>query len=215
MAIWQLRQQVFLSLGSLFHLETKSDTLQSSTLPAVLIQPRLAVFPSSLRSMSRVVSVTLVSAATTPWSGATPWAACRVPVTLEAPCLGGAATSAPDSVRVERAWRACSAPPVPTTTTTTAVRSSRVRGCCERRQQWTASPLCDVREQLGARILFHLLVDSTCAQSDEWSQGCAPCTCDPRGTVPGSVCDSTTGQCVCLPTRHGRDCSHCRPGEAL
>lgn len=139
MAIWQLRQQVFLSLGSLLHLETKSDTLLSSTLPAVLIHPLFAVFPSSLRSMSRVVSVILVSAATTPWSAATPWAACRVPVTLEAPCLGGAATSAPDSVRVERAWRACGAPTVPTTTTTTAVHGSRVRGCCGRRQRWTAS----------------------------------------------------------------------------
>lgn len=139
MAIWQLRQQVFLSLGSLFHFETKSDTLLSSTLPAVLIHPLFAVFPSSLRSMSRVVSVILVSAATTPWSAATPWAACRVPVTLEARCLGGAATSAPDSVRVERAWRACGAPTVPTTTTTTAVHGSRVRGCCERRQRWTAS----------------------------------------------------------------------------
>lgn len=29
----------------------------------------------------------------------------------------------------------------------------------------------------------------------------------------GSVCDSTTGQCVCVPTRHGKDCSSCRPGE--
>lgn len=165
--------------------------------------------------MSTAVSVILVCEATTPWSGATPWAACRVPVTLEAPCLGGAATSAPDSVRVERAWRACSAPTVPTATTTTAVRSSRVRGCRERRPTMDGLSLRGASEQLGARILFYFLVDSTCAQSDEWSQGCAPCTCDPRGTVPGSVCDSTTGQCVCLPTRHGRDCSHCRPGEAL
>ncbi|XP_077419247.1 usherin isoform X1 [Vanacampus margaritifer] len=46
-------------------------------------------------------------------------------------------------------------------------------------------------------------------------QGCAPCTCDPRGTVAGSVCDSTTGQCVCTPTRYGKDCSTCRPGFYL
>ncbi|XP_061132682.1 usherin [Syngnathus typhle] len=46
-------------------------------------------------------------------------------------------------------------------------------------------------------------------------QGCAPCTCDPRGTVTGSVCDSSTGQCMCKPTRYGKDCSACRPGFYL
>ncbi|KAM7423873.1 hypothetical protein PAMA_000303 [Pampus argenteus] len=47
------------------------------------------------------------------------------------------------------------------------------------------------------------------------SQGCIPCVCDPRGTVAGSVCDSSTGQCVCIPTRYGKDCSSCRPGFYL
>uniref|UniRef100_A0A3P8RYW1 Usherin n=1 Tax=Amphiprion percula TaxID=161767 RepID=A0A3P8RYW1_AMPPE len=47
------------------------------------------------------------------------------------------------------------------------------------------------------------------------SQGCVPCICDPRGTVAGSVCDTTTGQCVCVPTRYGKDCSSCRPGFYL
>ncbi|XP_075319241.1 usherin [Odontesthes bonariensis] len=47
------------------------------------------------------------------------------------------------------------------------------------------------------------------------SQGCVPCICDPRGTVTGSVCDSTTGQCVCVPTRYGKDCSSCRLGFYL
>ncbi|XP_047436500.1 usherin [Mugil cephalus] len=47
------------------------------------------------------------------------------------------------------------------------------------------------------------------------SHGCAPCICDPTGTVTGSVCDSTTGQCVCAPTRYGKDCSSCRPGFYL
>ncbi|XP_051920397.1 usherin isoform X1 [Hippocampus zosterae] len=46
-------------------------------------------------------------------------------------------------------------------------------------------------------------------------QGCVPCTCDPRGTVAGSVCDSSTGQCVCTPTRYGKDCSKCRTGFYL
>ncbi|XP_068172657.1 usherin isoform X1 [Antennarius striatus] len=49
----------------------------------------------------------------------------------------------------------------------------------------------------------------------ELSGGCTPCTCDPRGTVTGSVCDSTTGQCVCVPTRYGQDCSDCRSGYYL
>ncbi|KAK2854220.1 hypothetical protein Q5P01_006881 [Channa striata] len=47
------------------------------------------------------------------------------------------------------------------------------------------------------------------------SQGCVPCVCDPRGTVAGTVCDSATGQCVCVPTRHGKDCSNCRSGFYL
>ncbi|KAK2920361.1 hypothetical protein Q8A73_002565 [Channa argus] len=47
------------------------------------------------------------------------------------------------------------------------------------------------------------------------SQGCVPCICDPRGTVVGTVCDSATGQCVCVPTRYGKDCSSCRPGFYL
>ncbi|KAM9408306.1 LOW QUALITY PROTEIN: usherin [Pholidichthys leucotaenia] len=46
-------------------------------------------------------------------------------------------------------------------------------------------------------------------------QGCVPCICDPRGTVMGSVCDRNTGQCVCVPTRHGKDCSSCQPGFYL
>ncbi|XP_029001116.1 usherin isoform X2 [Betta splendens] len=46
-------------------------------------------------------------------------------------------------------------------------------------------------------------------------QGCAPCNCDPRGTVAGTACDSNTGQCVCVPTRYGRDCSGCRSGFYL
>ncbi|XP_010791101.1 usherin [Notothenia coriiceps] len=46
-------------------------------------------------------------------------------------------------------------------------------------------------------------------------QSCVPCVCDLRGIVAGSVCDSTTGQCVCVPTRYGKDCSSCRPGFYL
>ncbi|KAK6307053.1 hypothetical protein J4Q44_G00222010 [Coregonus suidteri] len=46
-------------------------------------------------------------------------------------------------------------------------------------------------------------------------QGCVPCVCDPTGTVEGTMCDADTGQCVCVPTRHGRDCGICRPGYFL
>ncbi|CAL8351742.1 unnamed protein product [Merluccius merluccius] len=49
----------------------------------------------------------------------------------------------------------------------------------------------------------------------EGPQGCVACTCDPRGTVEGTVCHSTTGQCVCLHTHHRRDCGSCRPGFYL
>ncbi|XP_072320975.1 usherin [Eucyclogobius newberryi] len=55
---------------------------------------------------------------------------------------------------------------------------------------------------------------STSTQSG-WSHSCVPCSCDHSGTVVGSVCDSTTGQCVCLSTRYGKDCSSCRPGFYL
>lgn len=32
------------------------------------------------------------------------------------------------------------------------------------------------------------------------------------GTVPATVCDPASGQCVCQPTRYGRDCGTCKPG---
>lgn len=171
----------------------------------------------------------LVVTVTTPWSSATPWAACLVCVTPEALCLEAVVTCAPDSARVEREWRACSAPTVPTATTT-GVYSSAVRGHRKSKMRdgimtvaeikWISSlyvicTKCPRERQVGRRILLCFLMMSNCAQPDGWSQGCVPCTCEPRGTVPGSVCDSSTGQCVCLPTRYGRDCSRCRHGKSL
>lgn len=47
------------------------------------------------------------------------------------------------------------------------------------------------------------------------THGCQPCSCDFLGTVTGTVCDPDSGQCACLPTRHGRDCSTCKPGECF
>ncbi|XP_055465169.1 usherin [Psammomys obesus] len=43
-------------------------------------------------------------------------------------------------------------------------------------------------------------------------QGCQECECDPLGTLPGSVCDPVSGQCLCLPHRQGRRCEQCQPG---
>ncbi|RXN20724.1 usherin [Labeo rohita] len=47
------------------------------------------------------------------------------------------------------------------------------------------------------------------------THGCQPCHCDHMGTVPATVCDPVSGQCVCLPTRYGRDCGTCKPGFFL
>ncbi|XP_068597953.1 usherin [Brachionichthys hirsutus] len=82
-------------------------------------------------------------------------------------------------------------------------------GVCD---MWTGQ--CPCREGVGGTQC------NNCAHNyynskKEVSQGCAPCTCDPRGTVKGTVCDSTTGQCVCVPTRYRRDCSDCRSGYFL
>ncbi|KAK7153113.1 hypothetical protein R3I93_011118 [Phoxinus phoxinus] len=47
------------------------------------------------------------------------------------------------------------------------------------------------------------------------THGCQPCQCDHMGTVPATVCDPASGQCVCQPTRYGRDCGTCKPGFFL
>ncbi|XP_060145902.1 usherin [Globicephala melas] len=44
------------------------------------------------------------------------------------------------------------------------------------------------------------------------SQGCQMCECDPWGTLPGTICDPVSGQCLCLPRRRGRRCNQCQPG---
>lgn len=41
---------------------------------------------------------------------------------------------------------------------------------------------------------------------------CAPCSCDPRGSVSEKTCNPVTGQCACLPYVTGRACSRCSPG---
>lgn len=43
--------------------------------------------------------------------------------------------------------------------------------------------------------------------------GCMPCDCDLLGTLPGTACDQTSGQCICQPHRQGRRCEKCKPGK--
>ncbi|XP_004376015.1 usherin [Trichechus manatus latirostris] len=43
-------------------------------------------------------------------------------------------------------------------------------------------------------------------------QGCRMCKCDSLGTLPGTICDPISGQCLCLPNRQGRRCHQCQPG---
>nr|XP_004672060.2 usherin [Jaculus jaculus] len=43
-------------------------------------------------------------------------------------------------------------------------------------------------------------------------QGCQMCECDSLGTLPGTICDPISGQCLCLPNRQGRRCNQCLPG---
>ncbi|XP_006890633.1 PREDICTED: usherin [Elephantulus edwardii] len=46
-------------------------------------------------------------------------------------------------------------------------------------------------------------------------QGCQMCKCDSSGTLPRTICDPVSGQCLCLPNRQGRRCNQCQPGYFL
>nr|XP_012315082.1 usherin isoform X2 [Aotus nancymaae] len=43
-------------------------------------------------------------------------------------------------------------------------------------------------------------------------QSCQMCECDSLGTLPGTICDPISGQCLCVPNRQGRRCNQCQPG---
>ncbi|EQB78595.1 usherin isoform A [Camelus ferus] len=43
-------------------------------------------------------------------------------------------------------------------------------------------------------------------------QDCQMCECDALGTLPGTICDPVSGQCLCLPNRQGRRCNECQTG---
>ncbi|KAJ1157569.1 hypothetical protein NDU88_010275 [Pleurodeles waltl] len=47
------------------------------------------------------------------------------------------------------------------------------------------------------------------------SHGCQNCDCDPLGILEDTACDEVTGQCRCLPSRHGRRCDQCKQGFYL
>ncbi|XP_074000722.1 laminin subunit beta-4 [Numenius arquata] len=42
--------------------------------------------------------------------------------------------------------------------------------------------------------------------------GCQPCNCDPSGSLPFSVCDPATGECLCQRFATGRRCEKCVVG---
>ncbi|XP_009889167.1 PREDICTED: laminin subunit beta-4 [Charadrius vociferus] len=42
--------------------------------------------------------------------------------------------------------------------------------------------------------------------------GCQPCNCDPSGSLPFSVCDPATGECLCQRFAMGRRCEKCVVG---
>ncbi|KAA8595474.1 hypothetical protein FQN60_010765 [Etheostoma spectabile] len=86
-------------------------------------------------------------------------------------------------------------------------------GVCD---MWTGQCLCrEGAEGAQCTSCAHNYYNRSLLVQKGLSQGCVPCICDLRGTVTGSVCDSTTGQCVCVPTRYGKDCSSCRTGYYL
>uniref|UniRef100_A0A672UJZ9 Laminin subunit beta 4 n=1 Tax=Strigops habroptila TaxID=2489341 RepID=A0A672UJZ9_STRHB len=42
--------------------------------------------------------------------------------------------------------------------------------------------------------------------------GCQPCNCDPSGSLPFSICDPATGECLCQRFTTGRRCEKCLVG---
>ncbi|XP_071590013.1 laminin subunit beta-4 [Heliangelus exortis] len=42
--------------------------------------------------------------------------------------------------------------------------------------------------------------------------GCQPCSCDPHGSLPFSVCDPATGECLCQQFATGHHCEKCLVG---
>ncbi|KAM6437491.1 laminin subunit beta-4 [Liasis olivaceus] len=42
--------------------------------------------------------------------------------------------------------------------------------------------------------------------------GCQPCSCDPAGSLPFSVCDPVSGECLCQEFVTGQHCEHCHQG---
>lgn len=90
---------------------------------------------------------------------------------------------------------------------------------CELRGTVNGSDVCD--KNTGQCTCKHNVQGLRCNRctvhtyslsSANATHGCQPCQCDQMGTVPATVCDPASGQCVCQPTRYGRDCGTCKPG---
>uniref|UniRef100_A0A8C1J3X3 Usherin n=1 Tax=Cyprinus carpio TaxID=7962 RepID=A0A8C1J3X3_CYPCA len=104
--------------------------------------------------------------------------------------------------------------------------SSNSLGCvpcqCELRGTVNGSDVCD--KTTGQCMCKNNVEGLRCNQcsshtynlsSANTTHGCQPCHCDHMGTVPATVCNPVSGQCVCLPTRYSQDCGTCKPGFFL
>ncbi|XP_061460229.1 laminin subunit gamma-3 [Rhineura floridana] len=105
-------------------------------------------------------------------------------------------------------------------------RNGQVRPCspcdCNGNVDSNAVGNCDALSGHCLRCLYNTAGDR-CERCQEDFYGdplaanptekCAPCKCNPGGSARRpEVCDSVTGQCVCLPHVTGRDCSQCQEG---
>ncbi|XP_026107420.1 usherin-like [Carassius auratus] len=104
--------------------------------------------------------------------------------------------------------------------------SSNSLGCvpcqCELRGTVNGSDVCDkTTGQCMCKNNVEGLRCNRCSShtynlsSANTTHGCQPCHCDHMGTMPATVCNPVSGQCVCLPTRYSRDCGTCKPGFFL
>ncbi|XP_016124971.1 usherin [Sinocyclocheilus grahami] len=107
-----------------------------------------------------------------------------------------------------------------------SLHSSNSLGCvpcqCELRGTVNGSDVCDkTTGQCMCKNNVEGLSCNRCSShtynlsSANATHGCQPCHCDHMGTVPATVCNPVSGQCICLPTRYGQDCGTCKPGFFL
>ncbi|PKU40260.1 laminin subunit beta-1 [Limosa lapponica baueri] len=76
-------------------------------------------------------------------------------------------------------------------------------GVCEDCQDNTTGQHCDQCKRFFYRDPLKVISDP---------QACLPCNCDPSGSLPFSVCDPATGECLCQRFATGRRCEKCIVG---